>query len=104
MISLSIYEDALNTCYKEYKSNNNIFKWDGNSYEISNKLIGAVYNYRIFPIMSCIGIGLSGLIKMDNIVLLIIIRAFCGLITALIYKKITLYLFSKELNKSIKPA
>ena len=31
MISLSIYEDALNTCYKEYKSNNNIFKWDGNS-------------------------------------------------------------------------
>lgn len=104
MIKTSLYEEALNSCYKSYKNNNDTFDWHNNTYQITNKLIGAVYNYRIFPIMSCIGIGLSALIKMDNLVLLIIIRAFCGLITALIYKNITLYLFSKELNKSIKTA
>lgn len=89
----------LEECYKSYKNNNSTFKYNDITYQISDKLIGIVYNYRIFPIMSCIGIGASAFLKMDNIILLTIIRALCGLLTALSYKYLMLYFFSKELNK-----
>ena len=102
MTNLSYYENAIDSCYNAYKNNKNAFDHEGRTYSVSKKLIEIVYDYRIFPIMSCIGIGCSAIIKMNNIISLIIIRALCGFLTALGYKCLMIHLFAKELNRCAK--